>query len=157
MPMGHFPSSPGAGYPALRGLAEEELIRGTAADAESRRLRVVHTLTETGEELLDAQLAQPVAEQHVVFNFDHVILRFNFIDRLGRDYVVTFLGELAAEADRYVAALEELRDEMRPQMSVVNRLALEHGIQAYRGHARWARAAIDVLHEDEQGQGEHHG
>jgi DNA-binding PadR family transcriptional regulator len=144
-PLGHFSSSPGAVYPALARLAEEGLVRGAVADAAARRLRVVYSLTPAGEAALDSQLMLPVTPEDVVWAFDHVILRFAFMDRLDPALALHFLGEVRDGAEAYVRHLESVREGMLSLPSPVPRLALEHGIQSYRGHADWARAAIAAL------------
>jgi len=144
-PLGHFSSSPGAVYPALERLAEEGLVRGAVEDPAARRPRVVYSLTAAGERALDAQLRCPVTADDVIWGFDHVILRFAFMTRLDRAVVLRFLGEVRDGAEVYVRHLEGLRAGLEALPSPVPRLALDHGIQAYRGHASWARAAIEEL------------
>ena len=73
------------------------------------------------------------------------MLRFAFIDRIGHEQALCFLGEFRAESEAYVGHLEELRESMREHISPCGRLALEHGIQAYRGNARWAKSSINEL------------
>ena len=144
-PLGHFSSSPGAVYPALERLAEEGLARGAVADPAAARPRMVYSLTPAGEAALDAQLMLPVSPEDVIWAFDHVILRFAFMDRFDPAVVLRFLAEVIDGAEAYVRQLERVREGMVSLPSPVPRLALEHGIRAYRGHAAWARAAIAEL------------
>ncbi len=144
-PLGHFSSSPGAVYPALERLAEEGLVRGVVADPAAGRPRVVYSLTAAGEASLDGQLVLPVTPEDVVWAFDHVILRFAFMDRLDPAIALRFLGEVRDGAEVYVRHLESVREGMLSLPSPVPRLALEHGIRSYRSHADWARAAIAEL------------
>jgi DNA-binding PadR family transcriptional regulator len=144
-PLGHFSSSPGAVYPALERLAEEGLVRGAAAVPAAARPRVVYSLTPAGAAALDAQLMLPVSPEDVVWAFDHVILRFAFMDRLDPAVVLRFLAAVRDGAEAYVRQLEEVREGMLSLPSPVPRLALEHGIRSYRSHAEWARAAIAEL------------
>jgi DNA-binding PadR family transcriptional regulator len=147
-PLGHFSSSPGAVYPALERLAEDGLVRGAVADPAAARQRVVFSLTPAGSAALDAQLMLPVSPEDVIWAFDHVILRFAFMDRLGPAVVLRFLAEVIDGAEAYVRQLERVREGMPALPSPVPRLALEHGIRSYRGHADWARAAIAELESD---------
>ena len=144
-PLGHFSSSPGAIYPALERLADEGLVRGVVADPAAGRPRVVYSLTPAGEAALDAQLALPVTPEDVIWAFDHVILRFAFMDRLDRAAALRFLAQVRDGAEAYVRHLESVREGMPSLPSPVPRLALEHGIRSYRSHAVWARAAIAEL------------
>jgi len=144
-PMGHFSSSPGAIYPALQGLEKLGWIRGRRQNPGSRRPRFVYSITDEGDAVLRAELVKPVTREALVWHFDLVMLRFAFMDRLGHQEALRFLAELQSESSSYVKHLERLRHELREQMSPCGRLALEHGIQDYRGNARWAQHAIDEL------------
>lgn len=149
-PMGHFSSSPGAIYPALKSLEQKGWIRGEPDKTESLRPRLVYSITEDGDNILRAELEKPVTHEDLIWHFDLVMLRFAFIDRIGNEQAVRFLGEFCAESEAYLDHLEEIRVQMREQMSPCGRMALEHGIQAFRGNARWARKAIDELSKLEQ-------
>lgn len=144
-PLGHFSSSPGAVYPALERLAEEGLVRGAVADPAAARPRIVYSLTADGEAALEAQLSLAVTPEDVIWAFDHVILRFAFMDDLDPAVVLRFLGAVRDGAEAYARQLEGVREGMLSLPSPVPRLALEHGIRSYRSHADWARAAISEL------------
>jgi DNA-binding PadR family transcriptional regulator len=144
-PMGHFSSSPGAIYPALQGLEKLGWIRGRQEEEGSRRPRVAYTITDTGEAALEAELARPVTREALLWHFDVLMLRFAFMDRLGRSEALRFLADFRRESEAYVTYLEGLREELSNEMSPCGRLALEHGIQAYRGNARWAARATHEL------------
>ncbi len=144
-PMGNFSSSPGAIYPALKSLEKKGWIRGQADNEQSLRPRLVYSITEDGDKILRAELEKPVTHEELIWHFDLVMLRFAFIERLGYAEALRFLGEFHTEAKAYVRHLEELRVQMKEQLSPCGRLALEHGIQNYSGSARWAKRAIDEL------------
>ncbi len=150
-PMGNFSSSPGAIYPALKSLEKKGWIRGQADNEQSLRPRLVYSITEDGDKILRAELEKPVTHEELIWHFDLVMLRFAFIERLGYEQALRFLGEFHTEAEAYVNHLEELRVQMKEQLSPCGRLALEHGIQSYRGSARWAKRAIDELSKLEKG------
>ena len=92
-----------------------------------------------------SELENPVTHEDLIWHFDLLMLRFAFIDRVGNEQAIRFLGEFRTEAEAYVDYLEELWESMREHMSPCGRLALEHGIQAYRGNARWSKKAIEEL------------
>jgi DNA-binding PadR family transcriptional regulator len=146
-PMGHFSSSPGAIYPALKGLERLGWIRGQQDKAGSLRPRVVYSITDEGDAVLRAELAKPVTHDDLIWQFDLVMLRFAFIERLGNAEALRFLAEFQRESEAYVGHLEELRNQLSDELSPCGRLALEHGIQSYRGGAGWAAQAIDQLTE----------
>lgn len=149
-PMGNFSSSPGAIYPALKNLEKKGWIRGQADNKQSLRPRLVYSITEHGDTILRAELEKPITHEALIWHFDLVMLRFAFIERLGYAEALRFLGEFRTEAKAYLNHLEELRDQMHEQLSPCGRLALEHGIQSYRGSARWAKRAIDKLSKIEK-------
>jgi DNA-binding PadR family transcriptional regulator len=144
-PMGNFSSSPGAIYPALKSLEKKGWIRGEPENTGSLRPRLVYSITEKGDAVLRAELEKKVTHQDLIWHFDLVMLRFAFIDRLGHEQAIRFLEEFRNESDAYVWHLEEIRVQMLEHMSPCGRLALEHGIQAYRGNARWAKKSIGEL------------
>jgi DNA-binding PadR family transcriptional regulator len=152
-PMGNFSSSPGAIYPALKGLEKKSWIRGVPENAASLRPRLVYSITEEGEAVLSNELRKPVTHEALIWHFDLVMLRFAFIDRLGHEEALRFLGEFRSESEAYVEHLENVQVQMCEHMSPSGRLALEHGIQAYRGNARWAKKAIDELSKLEKTSG----
>jgi DNA-binding PadR family transcriptional regulator len=144
-PMGSFSSSPGAIYPALKSLEQLGWIRGRRDNPGSLRPRTTYSITGEGDAVLRAELGKPVTHEALIWQFDRVMLRFAFIERLGPVEALRFLAEFQRESEAYVTHLERLRRELADQMSPCNRLALEHGIQAYRGHARWAARAASEL------------
>jgi DNA-binding PadR family transcriptional regulator len=144
-PMGHFSSSPGAIYPALKGLEQLGWIRGRRENPGSQRPRTSYSITAAGDAVLRAELAKPVTHEALIWHFDLVMLRFAFIERLGPVEALRFLAELQRESEAYTIHLEQLRRELADELSPCGRLALEHGIQAHRGHARWAARAAKEL------------
>jgi len=144
-PMGNFSSSPGAIYPALKSLEQLGWIRGRRQNPGSLRPRTAYSITAEGDAVLRAELSKPVTREALIWHFDLVMLRFAFIERLGPVEALRFLAEFQRESEAYVTHLERLRKELSEQMSPCGRLALEHGIQAYRGHARWAARAANEL------------
>lgn len=144
-PMGNFSSSPGAIYPALKSLEKQSWITGTPENTDSMRPRLVYSITGPGEDVLTVELKKPVTHEDLIWHFDLVMLRFAFIERLGHEEALRFLGEFRSEAATYVGYLEGLRESIRDQMSPCGLLALEHGIQGSAGNVRWAEKAIKEL------------
>jgi DNA-binding PadR family transcriptional regulator len=144
-PMGNFSSSPGAIYPALKSLEKKGWIQGEPENTESLRPRLVYSITDEGDAILRGELEKPVTREEMIWHFDSVMLRFAFIERIGHPEALRFLGEFQTEAASYVDYLEGLKVQLGEQMSPCGLLALEHGIQNFRGSARWAKKAIDEL------------
>jgi DNA-binding PadR family transcriptional regulator len=144
-PMGNFSSSPGAIYPALKSLEKKGWVRGEPDKTESLRPRLVYSITDEGDAVLNAELEKPVTHDDLIWHFDLLMLRFAFIERVGYAQALRFLGEFRDRADSYVTHLEGLRDQLREQLSPCGRLALEHGIQGTHGSVIWAENAIKEL------------
>jgi len=144
-PMGNFSSSPGAIYPALKSLEKQSWIAGNPENTGSLRPRLVYAITEEGANVLTAELKKPVTHDELIWHFDLVMLRFAFIERLGHEEALRFLGEFRTEATAYSSYLENLRESISEQLSPCGLLALEHGVQNFKGNVSWAEHAIDAL------------
>jgi DNA-binding PadR family transcriptional regulator len=145
-PMGHFSSSPGAIYPALRRLAEAGWIRGREGAGMTRRQRVVYKVTPGGLKALRRHLSRPVTRGDIVWHMDDLMMRFAFMDPLvGRAATLRFLRDFASLIDTHVAGLRGYLNSVRDLMPVCGRLALESGIESYEMSARWARRALEEL------------
>jgi DNA-binding PadR family transcriptional regulator len=145
-PMGHFSSSPGAIYPALKRIEEAGWIRSVTTDGRTGRQRVAYEITARGLKVFKEHLSQPVTQEDVTWRLDQLMLRFAFMDGvIGRDRIVQFLQEFAAQMDIHVAGLRRYVDSVKGIMPPCGRLALESGIEDYEMHARWARRAIQEV------------
>lgn len=145
-PMGHFSSSPGAIYPALRRIEEAGWVRSQAGQGKTHRRRMLYEITPMGLEVLRRHLSQPVTEGDVTWRLDDLMMRFAFMDGIvGRKGTLRFLHEFAAQVDAHVAALEAYLGGVKGMMPVCGRLAMESGIESYEHSARWARRAIEEL------------
>jgi DNA-binding PadR family transcriptional regulator len=145
-PMGHFSSSPGAIYPALRRIEQAGWIRSLTKEGESRRQRVVYEITTRGLKVLQEHLSRPVASEDVIWHMDDLMLRFAFMDGLvGRERTVRFLQDFASRIDSHVADLRRYFNGVKDILPACGRLAMENGIQSYEMHAQWARRAIQEL------------
>jgi DNA-binding PadR family transcriptional regulator len=144
-PLAHFSSSPGSIYPALKRLARRGLVTDTLDTRTEARPRRVYSLTDTGSAALDAWLRQPVTREEMVRNQQAMILRFSLVEgRLAPEEVIAYLEGYRCEVVSYLAELGTVRDRMAGS-SLFERLALEHGIQAYEGQRRWIGHAIGEI------------
>lgn len=143
-PMGHFSSSPGAIYPALRRIEEAGWIRGR--EGAGQRQRVVYELAPGGREVLKRHLSRPVTPEDITWHMDDLMMRFAFMDPLvGREATLRFLHDFAAEIDAHVIGLRSYLDGAKGVMPPCGRLAMENGIQSYEMNAQWARRAVKEL------------
>ncbi len=145
-PMGHFSSSPGAIYPALKRLEKNGLIEGTVKGRDTLRPRRVYTLTEEGKEALKQRFSQPITRDDIVWHLDDLMLRFAFMgDILGREKALSFLKEFLQQIESYIPDLREHLENARKSESPYGAFAVEHGIELYKTHARWAKHVVDRI------------
>lgn len=145
-PMGHFSSSPGAIYPALKRIEETGWIRSATTKGQTGRQRVAYEITARGLKVFKEHLSRPVTQEDVTWHLDQLMLRFAFMDGvIARDRIVQFLQEFAAQMDLHVANLRCYVASVTSNLPPCARLAMESGIQDYEMHAQWARRAIQEL------------
>lgn len=145
-PMGHFSTSPGAIYPALKRLEESGLIKGQIEKKNILRPKRIYTLTHRGQEILKEILVQPVTHQDIVWRMEEMMLRFAFTGNfLGREQSLRFLNELAFHIDKYMPILQENLNIQRKLKNINGAYAVEQGIAKYKATARWARRVIREL------------
>ncbi len=145
-PMGHFSSSPGAIYPALRRIEEAGWIRSATPGVQTGRQRMVYEITARGRNALKEHLSQPVTEEDVTWHMDDLMMRFAFMEGVvGREKTLRFLRDFAARIDAHVADLRRYFEGARSILPACGRLAMESGIQNYEMNAQWARRAIQEL------------
>jgi len=141
-PMGHYSSSPGAIYPALKRLETEELIAGETERAGSLKPRRVYRPTPDGHAALVDWVSQPPTADDLVWRIDELMLRFAFMGGLVDDAVThRFLADFAALLDARITTLEQHLATL-PGEPPHGRLALASGIAQCRGLADWAHASL---------------
>lgn len=142
-PMGHYSSSPGAIYPALKRLEQRGLASSQVDNSTKLRPKQVYSTTEAGIEMLRSWVSQSVKKRDVVHDMGDMMLRFSFMGTLVSDQVTyQFLSQMADSIDLYIAELEQLLPDMPAAPLPHGRLALMSGIENYRAQAKWARLAM---------------
>jgi DNA-binding PadR family transcriptional regulator len=148
-PMGHFSSSPGAIYPALKRIEKSGWIRGSIDNNKELRPRMVYRITAKGLDMLKQHLRQTVTKDDVIWRMDDLMLRFAFMDEVaGREYTLKFLQEFLAETKSYLCTLRQYQDQIKGTIPATARLAMENGINNYQMNVRWAERAIEKLTKD---------
>ena len=149
-PLGHFSSSPGAIYPALKRVEKSGWVRGSIDSKKELRPRMVYQITKEGLEALRRHLSQTVTKDDVVWRMDDLMLRFAFMDELaGRERTLQFLEEFRAETTSHSRSLRKYLDEIKGFIPPAGRLAMENGIGNYEMNAKWAQRAIKELENDQ--------
>lgn len=145
-PMGHFSTSPGAVYPALRRLEGKKLIRGKVINKGTLRPKQTFVITPAGMACLKEVLSQPVTADEVTWRLDGLMLRFAFMGRiLGRRATIQFLTELAGRIAEHVRELKRHLETNRKTMPETAAFAVEHGIISYQATLQWARSVVKKL------------
>ena len=144
-PLGHYSSSPGSIYPALRRLQQEGLLqRVSVSKAASSKKK--YTLTTSGLASLVDWFNKPVTREEVVNGLDDLLLRFAMMgDLVDRSRKTVFLNDFKREAEAYIATLRLFRTSASVSMPLNGLLALDHGIESYKTHARWASYALEAI------------
>ena len=148
-PMGHFSSSPGAIYPALKRIEKSGWVRGSIDNQKTLRPKMVYRITKRGKEMLKQHLLRPVTKDDVIWRMDDLMLRFAFIEQVvGRKRTLQFLKEFMTEIESHHRSLRQYLDEVKEFISPCGRLAMENGIEIYKMNAKWAKRAIKELEGD---------
>ncbi len=142
--MGQYSSSPGSIYPALKRLSKEGLAEQTDAGM-SGRSTPLYRPTKEGSDRFRAWLRLPIARRDITVGMKVLMLRFAFMHQIPQQHVVDFLRSLEAGITEYVTELSVFRKQRTDEFPVMARLALDHGIESYRAHAKWAANAIKML------------
>lgn len=142
-PLGHFSSSPGAIYPAMRRLERKGLLQAALDRSIETRPRRVYSLTERGAGALEAWLRQPVTREELIRDTGAPILRFVLGEaRLAPAEVIAYLEGWRATSEAYVQELRGHLGRMDADRALHPRLALERGIRGYEGDVEWIGEAI---------------
>jgi len=145
-PMGHFSSSPGAIYPALRRLERRGLLEARLDQTTETRPRRVYSLSEAGDAALMAWLREAVTRDGMVRDAGAPLLRFSLMQgRLSPQEVITYLEGYRQVVTSYLEELRGYLPDVRVDSALHARLSLERGISGYESDADWighATAAI---------------
>ena len=147
-PIGHFSSSPGAIYPALRQLKRHDLIEEMDVDGqEGQRQRKILHITSSGKNLLCKWLKHPVTHDDIIWRLDELLLRFAFMEHLVDTHdVIRFLDAFIRCIDLYIQTLTSIQTSgVVAQVSTLSDLALQNGIEVYRAHLKWGKQALKVV------------
>ena len=142
-PMGHYSSSPGAIYPALKRLERAKLIEGEVADGDTLRPKRVYTATPLGIETLRDWVSQIIVKDDLVHKDAELMLRFALMGSVvDNETTRRFLEQMSKVLDEYIPELEQVLAAMPEGGPPHGRLALSSGIEAYKARRKWARKAI---------------
>ena len=148
-PLGHFSSSPGAIYPALKRIEKSGWVCGSIDNKKTLRPKMVYRITKKGKDVLKQHLLQTVTRDDVIWRMDDLKLRFSFMDNVvGRKKTLQFLKEFMIEVESYHRSLQEYLQDVKGDISTCGKLAMENGIETYKMNAKWIKRAIQELGRD---------
>ena len=151
-PMGHFSSSPGAIYPALRRLERRGLLEARLDRTTETRPRRVYSLSEAGDAALMAWLREPVTRDGMVRDAGAPLLRFSLMQgRLSPQEVITYLEGYRQVVTSYLEELRGYLTDVRVDSALHARLALERGISGYERDVDWVGHAIAEIKRTRRG------
>lgn len=144
--MGHYSSSPGAIYPALKRLETRGLIDGEIDDARELRPRKVFAPSSEGKAVFREWLKEGVGNADVARQLEVLMLRLAFhyiLDDLkaSRAYIADLLTHLVCNLE----SLELQREQFPEHTPIQSRLALDFGIAEARSAVSWGQKALKQL------------
>lgn len=141
--MKSYSDSPGAIYPALHRLEQQDLIRGGIEEGPGLRRRQIFRLTAKGTAELKKWIKRPVTREEVVQGARDLTLRFAFSEVVaGPSTSVKILKSLEAVLASYLPSLRQQFNERKPGMPRSGRLAFESGIRDYECLLEWTKYAL---------------
>ena len=142
-PMGHYSSSPGAIYPALKRLEKQGLIRGEVADKDTMRPKRIYSSTPRGVKALREWVSQALTKEDFLRNDDELMLRFALMGSVVDDATThRFLEQMLEALDAYIPELRQVLTAMPDAGPPHGRLALISGIESFEARRRWVRRAL---------------
>jgi DNA-binding PadR family transcriptional regulator len=153
-PLGHYSSSPGAIYPALKRLEEIGLISGEVAGGDTLRPKRIYSSTPAGVKALREWVSQEITKDDFLNRDDELMLRFALMGSVVDDETTCqFLEQMLEILDDYIPELHRIRAEMPNAGPPHGRLALTSGIEMYKARRRWVRTALAEFEpENERGR-----
>jgi DNA-binding PadR family transcriptional regulator len=142
-------ASPGAIYPALKRLEQNDLITSELEVVTETLSRKVYRLTPAGEELIDRWIMAPPTPRELLDEHNIMLVKFLFAEaRLTREQVLVWLDEYEKRAATFDAKLQVLHEFLKEAASPHQRLiyksiAMERVLQR-----RWIKLARQYLLND---------
>ncbi|HEY1471026.1 MAG TPA: PadR family transcriptional regulator [Candidatus Acidoferrum sp.] len=145
-PLGHFSDSPGSIYPALQRLQRRGLLRILKEKPANGRRAQRFTATPKARGELRHWLHGIVTRHEVLANFDGLLLRFVFRAELyGNSSAREFVVDLGKQVQEIIQELETYLAGPGSALPTAGRLAVESGLEGYRGSMRWIERAAAEL------------
>jgi DNA-binding PadR family transcriptional regulator len=136
-PLGHFNDSPDSIYPALQRLQRRSLLRILKEKSANGRRIQRFTTTPKARGELRRWLHRPVTRHEVLASFHGLLLRFVFRAELfGNSSAREFVVDLGQQVQEIIRELEAYLAGLGSALPTAGRLAVESGLEGYRGNMR---------------------
>jgi DNA-binding PadR family transcriptional regulator len=135
-PSSYWSGSAGAIYPLVRRLEEKGLIRGKAAQWNSRKKRVL-TITEQGLAALREWLAPPFPDSAGAASFDPIRTRLVFLNALPPKSRARFFDDAERVVREQLAALQSLHAREREGGSQLDALSTRGAMHELEARLAW--------------------
>ena len=137
------PSS-GSLYPVLRSLLQEGLVTVETIPSVDRPPKKTYSITQAGEQMLDAWMDQPVASSPPLKAF---VMRLLLAPSLPHARLVAHLEQRRAQAATHHAALKRATGIAPEKLDLGQRLAQDYGLALASAELAWLDTALDRLGE----------
>lgn len=145
-PLGHYSDSPGSIYPALQRLRRRALIRPMQNPSPTGRQTQLFAITPKALAELRTWAHRPITPEEVRNDPPSLMLRFVICAQLfGNASAHKFLLQFQSRLDEIILELESYVRGPARTHPLAGRLAVEQGLEGYRGLARWAARASKEL------------
>lgn len=140
--MNRWSASPGSIYPMLKRLEKQDVIAGELEIVYETRPRKMYTLTDFGEELLDAWLRAPLDKVDVSESRDVLQLKFLYMEsRFTPEEVIAWLQDYERNADQYVSLINLTRNPDASSWSTHQQLVVQASIMELEMQRNWLQLA----------------
>jgi DNA-binding PadR family transcriptional regulator len=132
----------GSLYPSLHALLRDDLVTMEVVARQDRPPRKIYTITEAGEEALQAWLSQP-AESNV--SLKKFVLRLLLAGQLSQVGLLAHLEQRRARVAAQKTVLEQAVEEKSENADLGERLMLEYGLSLATAELAWLDSTLARL------------
>ena len=145
-PLSKYSGSPGAIYPVLKKLEEENLVKSIIDQEKKLKPKKIYSLTQKGKKILSSWLKQPINRDEVQNNYDELILKFAFmVGILNEKDMVRFLKDFKDVITENLSLLKKYKQENSTDMFINNIDALDYGIKTNEASLIWAIKTLNSI------------
>lgn len=141
--MGNYSSSPGAIYPALSKLEQNELVEKITDTETNKQL---FKISSTGLKTLKEWILKPIEMNEIEKKMEELLLRFAFMDHLiVKQQKIHFLETFRDLLIEHLNNLEAFYAKESNNLPLHGKLAFEHGLGSNRATLKWSLNALKEI------------